>query len=508
MFYAVIFFSTLLLIFILVSSRWGRKPPKFPPGPRWYPIVGCALQIQLWRQRLGMFCKVIDLLAKKYVNPYGYYGLKIGKDKVVIAYTNDAINEMMTNEDIDGRPDGIFYRLRTFNSRLGVLLTDGEMWIEQRRFILRHLKNFGFARSGMMGIVNNEANCLLEDLKRKVRLEGGGVKAKLEMHDLTSVYVLNTLWCMLSGRRYEPGSPEITELLETFFELFKNIDMVGALFSHFPLLRFIAPDFSGYTGFVDSHRALYHFMSKEIELHRQSFRNYDEPRDLMDSYLRAQDEGNDPKGMFSDESLLAICLDMFLAGSETTNKSLGFCFMHLVLQPEIQEKAFEEIKEHVGLDRIPEWSDRLKLPYCEAITMEAVRFFMLHTFGIPHRAVCHTRLSGYEIPKDTMVIACFRGMLINPIDFPEPLTFDPTRYLIDGQLKLPEAFNPFGFGRHRCMGDLLGRQNLFMFTTTVLQNFKLVALPDQMPEEVPLEGATAAVKPYDVMLYPREGVKI
>ncbi|XP_033248808.1 probable cytochrome P450 303a1 [Drosophila miranda] len=501
MFYAVIWIFFATLVAVLLGGV--RKPKRFPPGPRWYPIVGSALQISQLRCRLGMFCKVIDVLASRYVNPYGFFGLKIGKDKVVIAYTNDAISEMMTNEDIDGRPDGIFYRLRTFNSRLGVLLTDGEMWVEQRRFILRHLKNFGFARSGMTDIVHNEATCLLHDLRAVVRREGGH-QARIQMHDLTSVYVLNTLWCMLSGQRYDPGSVEITELLETFFELFKNIDMVGALFSHFPLLRFIAPDYSGYNGFVESHRALYSFMSKEIELHRRTYRSFDEPRDLMDSYLRAQEAGNDDKGMFSDESLLAICLDMFLAGSETTNKSLGFCFMHLVLRPDIQERAYAEIKEVVGLERIPEWTrDRSKMPYCEAITLEAVRMFMLHTFGIPHRAVCDTRLAGYEIPKDTMVIACFRGMLINPVDFPEPETFNPERYLFDGQLKLPEAFNPFGFGRHRCMGDLLGRQNLFMFTTTVLQHFKLVSIPGQMPEEVPLEGATAAVKPYEVMLVAR-----
>jgi len=54
------------------------------------------------------------------------------------------------------------------NSRLGVLLTDGDMWVEQRRFILRHLKNFGFARSGMMDIVHNEASCLLQDLRTRV----------------------------------------------------------------------------------------------------------------------------------------------------------------------------------------------------------------------------------------------------------------------------------------------------------------------------------------------------
>ncbi|XP_065357967.1 probable cytochrome P450 303a1 [Calliphora vicina] len=500
MFYTVIFGTVLILLFLF----WDiRKPAKFPPGPKWYPIVGCALQIYQLRAKCGMFCKVIDELTRHYVNPYGLYGLKIGKDKLVIAYYSDTIQEMMTNEDLDGKPDGIFYRMRTFNSKKGILVTDEDLWVEQRRFILRHLKDFGFARSGMVNGIQQEASHLLDDLNDLIR-EQGGKRLKVSMVNLFTVYVLNTLWAMMSSKRYDRKSEEINDLLQMFFELFQHVDMVGAMFSHFPFMRYVAPNYSGYNAFVENHERIYAFLRKEVDNHRQTFKHYDIPRDLMDSYLREL-ENPDRKASFTEEQLLAVCLDMFLAGSETTNKSLGFAFLHMVRNPEIQERAYEEIKEVVGLERLPEWKDRTKLPYCEAIVLEALRMFMGNTFGIPHRALRNTRLSGYEIPKDTMVIACFRGMLMNPVDFPNPQKFEPDRYLIDGCLKVPDGYNPFGFGRHRCMGDILGRQNLFMFITTVLQNFRVEALPGPLPDEEPLDGATASVRPYEAYLVPRQG---
>lgn len=53
-------------------------------------------------------------------------------------------------------------------------------------------------------------------------------------------------------------------------------------------------------------------------------------------------------------------MDMFMAGSETTSKSLGFGFLYLLLNPEVQEKAQEEIDRVVGRDRLPTLNDRPK----------------------------------------------------------------------------------------------------------------------------------------------------
>lgn len=63
---------------------------------------------------------------------------------------------------------------------------------------------------------------------------------------------------------------------------------------------------------------------------------------------------------FSESQLLAICMDMFMAGSETTSKSLGFGFLYLLLNPEVQKKAQEEIDRVVGRDRLPTLNDRPK----------------------------------------------------------------------------------------------------------------------------------------------------
>jgi len=64
--------------------------------------------------------------------------------------------------------------------------------------------------------------------------------------------------------------------------------------------------------------------------------------------------------MYSESQLLAICMDMFMAGSETTSKSLGFGFLYLLLNPEVQKKAQEEIDRVVGRDRLPTLNDRPK----------------------------------------------------------------------------------------------------------------------------------------------------
>lgn len=62
----------------------------------------------------------------------------------------------------------------------------------------------------------------------------------------------------------------------------------------------------------------------------------------------------------SESQLLAICMDMFMAGSETTTKSLGFCFLYLLLYPDVQRRAQAEIDTVVGRDRLPSLNDRPK----------------------------------------------------------------------------------------------------------------------------------------------------
>lgn len=38
----------------------------------------------------------------------------------------------------------------------GIIMTEGQLWSEHRRFVLRHLRDFGFGKSSMEQLIKNE----------------------------------------------------------------------------------------------------------------------------------------------------------------------------------------------------------------------------------------------------------------------------------------------------------------------------------------------------------------
>lgn len=214
----------------------------------------------------------------------------------------------------------------------------------------------------MREICENEAEFCLRDFRKLVE-SSGGKSLTVTMPNLFSVHVLNTIWLLISGIRYESDNKDLKLLQHLLSDLFANIDMMGALFSHFPLLRFIAPEASGYKSFIACHTNIHKFVSSEVDNHKKTFNPSDEPRDLIDAYLKVLylgDEDGKIDDSFSELQLLAVCLDMFMAGTETTNKSVNFMFLHLIRNTSIQRKARLEIDRVIGRSRLPKLDDRVK----------------------------------------------------------------------------------------------------------------------------------------------------
>lgn len=46
-------------------------------------------------------------------------GLKLGSNKIVIVSGYEAVQQTFLKKEFEGRPDGIFFRLRSFGGRLG-----------------------------------------------------------------------------------------------------------------------------------------------------------------------------------------------------------------------------------------------------------------------------------------------------------------------------------------------------------------------------------------------------
>ncbi|XP_052132829.1 methyl farnesoate epoxidase [Frankliniella occidentalis] len=349
LFLVLAFFAITALLLYLDS----RKPKGFPPGPDWLPILGSARELAQLRKETGYLYKACEELVHRY-GPV--VGLRVGKDRQVIVSGYEAIREMSSRDDFDGRPRGPLYETRTFNLRRGLLLTDSDFWLEQRKFVIRHLREFGFGRRGMAGMVQDEAGELVRAFEEKLRASPEGAIAP--MHDAFGLYVLNTLWTMLASIRYTPEDTELVTLQALLNDLFTRLDMAGALFSQFPILQYIAPDASGYTEFVTIHQRLWKFLRDEMDRHIETY-DPNEMRDFMDVYIKMIKEAG-PNSSFTELQLLAICMDMFMAGSETTSKSLGFGFLYLLRHPEVQKRVQEELDAVVGSGRAPELADRPK----------------------------------------------------------------------------------------------------------------------------------------------------
>jgi hypothetical protein len=48
---------------------------------------------------------------------------------------------------------------------LGVIFTDGPLWVEHRRFTIRSLKDFGFGKKDAEGIILEETEELIKEIK-------------------------------------------------------------------------------------------------------------------------------------------------------------------------------------------------------------------------------------------------------------------------------------------------------------------------------------------------------
>lgn len=63
---------------------------------------------------------------------------------------------------------------------------------------------------------------------------------------------------------------------------------------------------------------------------------------------------------FTHEQLVSLCIDFFMAGSDTTTNTLTFSMFFMMKHEDIQKKVQTELDEVVGRNRWPSLEDRLK----------------------------------------------------------------------------------------------------------------------------------------------------
>uniref|UniRef100_A0A8D2L7B6 Cytochrome P450 2F3-like n=1 Tax=Varanus komodoensis TaxID=61221 RepID=A0A8D2L7B6_VARKO len=111
-----------------------------------------------------------------------------------------------------------------------------------------------------------------------------------------------------------------------------------------------------------------------------------------------------------------------------------------------------------------------------------------------------------KIQQDLNIIPLLCTSQFDPTQFKNPDSFDPTHFLDEsGRFKRNDAFMAFSAGKRVCLGEGLAVMELFLFLTTILQNFRLKPLAEPQDIDITPEstGLGSIPRPYQFCLLPR-----
>lgn len=481
------FLIAAVAIFTIVVYLWMKITPKnFPPGPPRFPILGSLLFLPRKYPHL--------IMSGKWAETYGpVVGLMFGSRKALAVSGPKTVLEVLHRDEFQGRTVNSRMQERLFSKRHGLIFTDGPYWLELRRFTLRHLRNFGYGKTSMENLIMQEVDDLIKEMRRK---------DTLQVHGLFKISALNVLWCMMSGTRYARDDEELQSLLQGLDKLFRSGTQSGRFLDVFPVLKRFLPESAGNKEFVDNVRNLHNFLKRTIKEHEE---NLDEnnPRDFIDTYLiELRKQNTNTESIYTEEGLIVTCQDLFTAGGDTTDNTLGFCLLYMVLYPHVQNAVQRELDSVVGRDRRPSIEDKHRLHYVNAVLTEVMRINPSVPMTVPHRVVKDTTLNGYTIPKDTFVLINLWSLFQDREHWGDPEVFRPERFLDENKTFVKDEWMiSFGAGKRVCLGETLARNTVFLFFTTLLQEFSFSVPEDEpTPQTLPLSGMIMAPQPFRVKI--------
>uniref|UniRef100_A0A6I8NHY9 Cytochrome P450 n=1 Tax=Ornithorhynchus anatinus TaxID=9258 RepID=A0A6I8NHY9_ORNAN len=484
--------SQLVFIERLVGADDPNAVPRSPGPSLRAPEPWGGLPRGRGKRRQQSF---VSKLRDKYGPVYTVY---LGPRPVVVLCGLDAVKEALVDkaEEFSGR--GKISIIDKIFQGYGVAFSNGQRWKTLRRFSLATLRDFGMGKRSIEERIQEEAQCLVEEIHKT---EGELVDPTFFFNSVTS----NIICSIVFGNRFDYRDKMFLTLLSIFNETFTLMSSPwGQLFELFSGIMKYLP---GVHRRVHSNlEYVNNFITQRVESNKKSL-DPNSPRDFIDCFLIRMDKEKETLGSeFHMRNLVLTTQSLFFAGTETSSTTLRYSFLLMLKYPQVAEKVQEEIDQVIGQDRPPGLEDRTRMPYTDAVIHEIQRFSDLLPLGVPHIVTQDTHFRGYFLPKGTDVYPLLSSVLHDPRHFKRPDSFDPGHFLdARGNFKKSEAFLPFSTGKRICLGESIARMELFLFFTTVLQNFSLAS--PVAPEDIDLtpreSGIGKVAPPYQLRFLPR-----
>ncbi len=248
-------------------------------------------------------------------------------------------------------------------------------------------------------------------------------------------------------------------------------DVVGAvtpLVAFLPLLR---RDLLGLTPWRRIQRRLATFdalIQAEIAARRAAGTPGD---DMVSALLHARDEQG---AGLSDRDIRDELVTFLSAGQEAASHLLAWAMYWIHADPGVHARVLAELEP---LGREPDPEALIRLPYLAAVLDETLR---IHPIGpsVERRLLQPLEVLGHHLPAGTTAVAATVLAHADPVTYPDPEQFRPSRFL-ERRFTTAEYF-PFGGGARRCPGAGFAVQETKITLGTLLAAHRF-ALADRIP---------------------------
>lgn len=366
------------------------------------------------------------------------------------------------------------------NSKVGIVASVGKVWSEQRRFALHKLKDLGFGRNSMEGLIINEAIELSNYIKDQIK-----TRDTFSLDGKIDLFIFNALMNIMSSKRLDINSQKDGEI---FKKLVKCISIASISNGWDRISIFIYQNTGYKSQRIKDLQADFQFLRDLFDSYydeHEATLDEDSPRDFIDFFImeinRATANNETDSSFYGNTGKInyfSTLFDLFLAGSDTTNSSIRHILVYLMNYPDAQKKVQEELDQVVGKSRLLTMANKDDLPYLNAFIHEVMRCTNVGLTTLPRTNREPAKIQGYHIPKGTTVYGSLSAINTDPKYVKNPDVFDPEQFIDEttGKFKPNPAVLPFGIGRRQCIGINLAKMELYLFTGALIQqfNFKLV----------------------------------
>ncbi|KAL8491203.1 hypothetical protein ACS0TY_023014 [Phlomoides rotata] len=468
----IIFMLLALIVFatIIFSKQLRLKkatPPlqpspksyPLPPGPRSYPVLGSFLEMLKNKPTFRWIEKLMHDMNTEIAC------IRLGHTHVIPVNSPELAREFLKKQDVDfaSRPDFMSSRLASSGFLTISFSPMGDQWRKMRRVLVSEVLS-PVMHEWLGEKRHEEGDHLVRYVYNQCKspIKNGIVNVR----DLTRHYCGNVIRKMVFGKRFfgpgmEDGGPGFEEQqhVDALFTILSRI-FGFAIADYVPWLEVL--DLDGCKKVMtDAIKKVRKYqdceITKRVEMWERGER--DTKEDILDVLIDLKNSENKP--MLSIQEITAEVLEIMIAAIDNPSNAVEWAIAEMMNQPDILDKAREELDRVVGKERLVQESDLSRLNYLKSCIKEMFRMHPLAPFNVPHVSTKDTVVGGYFIPKGSHVLLGRRGLGRNPRVWKDPLKYRPERHIRDQESKVVlEDPNlhilSFSTGRRGCPGIVLG----------------------------------------------------